>query len=144
MLRLIGVALAFVAAPGLAHGGHAHGEVPGWTFDPLVVVPLAVLLLLFLVGQHRLARRSKVERPRQWLFLAGWAVLTLSLVSPLHRGGERSFTLHMIEHELIMLFATALLAASHAGGALAWGLPARIRQALGGSWKSPLSRLWRT
>ena len=46
--------------------------------------------------------------------------------------------MHMIEHELIMLVATLLLAASSAGGVLAWGLPRPLRQALGGSWKSPL------
>ena len=39
-------------------------------------------------------------------------MLTLALVSPLHEAGERSFTMHMIEHELIMLVATFLLAAS--------------------------------
>jgi len=139
------VAFTLVAsAPAYAHGGHDHPTSAGWTFDPLVIVPLAVLLLLFLVGERRLARRSKVERKRQSLFLGGWFMLAASLVSPLHQGGERSFTLHMIEHELIMLFATALLAASHAGGALAWGLPGPLRRALGGSWKTPLSTLWRT
>ena len=70
-------------------------------------------------------------------------MLTLSLVSPLHEAGERSFTMHMIEHELIMLVATLLLAASSAGGVLAWGLPRPLRAALGGSWKSPLQSLWR-
>jgi cytochrome c oxidase assembly factor CtaG len=139
------VAFTLVAsAPAWAHGGNVHSTAAVWTLDPLVIVPLAVLLLLFLVGERRLARRSKVERKRQWLFLGGWFVLAASLVSPLHEGGERSFTLHMIEHELIMLFATALLAASHAGGALAWGLPGPLRRALGDSWKTPLSTLWRT
>ena len=54
-------------------------------------------------------------------------MLTLSLTSPLHEAGERSFTMHMIEHELIMLVATLLLAASGAGGVLAWGLPRPLR-----------------
>jgi cytochrome c oxidase assembly factor CtaG len=136
---------AFATWPGiaLAHEGHGHDGSPGWTLDPLVTVPLAMLLMLFLIGRYRLAARSKVERKRPLLFLGGWLVLTLSLVSPLHQGGERSFTLHMIEHELIMLVATFLLAASHAGGVLAWGLPLPLRQALGGGWKAPLASLWR-
>ena len=132
-----------VSAPAVAHDGHHQAGPPGWTFDPMVILPLAILLLLFLVGRYRLTARSKVDRKRPWLFLGGWLVLTLSLVSPLHQGGERSFTLHMIEHELIMLVATFLLAASHAGGVLAWGLPAPLRQLLGGGWKSPLASLWR-
>jgi cytochrome c oxidase assembly factor CtaG len=49
----------------------------------------------------------------------------------------------MIEHELIMLVATFLLAASHAGGVLAWGLPGPLRRELGGGWKAPLTSLWR-
>jgi cytochrome c oxidase assembly factor CtaG len=98
---------------------------------------------MFLMGQQRLSRRSEVVRKRSWLFLAGWLILTLSLISPLHEGGERSFTLHMVEHELIMLVATFLLAASHAGGLLAWGLPSRLRKGLGGGWKRPLSVLWK-
>ena len=138
------IALGAISAPAWAHAEHAHGSgSPAWTFSPLVTLPLLILLVLFLVGRRRLQQRSKLRRSRTWLFLGGWLVLTLCLVSPLHEGGERSFTLHMIEHELIMLVATFLLAAASAGGTLAWGLPAPLRRALGGSWKAPLSALWR-
>jgi cytochrome c oxidase assembly factor CtaG len=51
--------------------------------------------------------------------------------------------MHMIEHELIMLVATLLLAMSRSGGVMTWGLPRPLRQSLGGSWKSPLQSLWR-
>jgi putative membrane protein len=138
-------AAAFVALPAaaLAHSGHDHPRGPGWEFDPLVLIPLALAPAIFLVGQRRLHQRSSVSRNRSWLFLGGWAVLALSLISPLHQGGEQSFTLHMIEHELIMLVATLMLAASQAGGILAWGLPGPLRRALGGSWKAPLASVWR-
>lgn len=141
---MIRIALAAAAMGGStaasAHGGHGHA---GWTFDPWVTLPLALLLIVYLVGSVRLSRRSTRPPRSPALFLGGWSVLTLSLVSPLHEAGERSFTLHMIEHELIMLVATFLLAASGSGGILAWGLPARARQWLGGSWKAPLAALWR-
>jgi putative membrane protein len=140
--RFLACALVAVPAAAFAHGGHEHAP-PAWTFDPLVTVPLGLLLAIFLVGRARLASRSKIDRPRAWLFLGGWAVLTLSLVSPLHEAGERSFAMHMIEHELIMLVATLLLAASRSGGILAWGLPSLLRRTLGGSWKVPLAALWR-
>ena len=143
MKSVLALATLAQSTSAIAHDGHAHASAPGWTFDPMVTVPLAILLVTFLSGRYRLAARSKVDRKRPWLFLGGWLVLTLSLVSPLHQGGERSFTLHMIEHELIMLVATFLFAASHAGGVLAWGLPALVRQLLGGGWKAPLSSLWR-
>ena len=122
--------------------GHHHAEALGWTLEPLLTVPLALALLIYVVGWVRLSRRASTPiRPS--LFLSGWIVLTLSLTSPLHEAGERSFTMHMIEHELIMLVSTLLLAASGAGGVIAWGLPRSLRLALGGSWKSPLQRLWK-
>jgi cytochrome c oxidase assembly factor CtaG len=132
---------ALIASPASAHGG--HGGSLRWTLDPLLTVPLGLALVIYGTGWRRLAVRAS-QVPKGWpLFLAGWAVLTLSLVSPLHEAGERSFTMHMIEHELIMLVATALLAASRSGGVMAWGLPRPMRTALGGSWKSPLSATWK-
>ncbi len=139
MLAIAALSTASVAS---AHAGK-HPDRAGWTFDPWVTIPLALFLILFLVGRQRLMRRSAYASRSPWLFLGGWTALTLALVSPLHEGGEHSFTLHMIEHELIMLIAAFLLAASQAGGILAWGLPAATRQWLGGSWKAPLARLWR-
>lgn len=139
---IVPVIAAFAAAsPVTAHDGTAHA--PGWTLDPLILVPLALLLLVYAIGAHRLARRSAVRRRPHLLFLGGWLVLAGALVSPLHEGGEVSFTLHMIEHELIMLVATFLLAASGAGGVLAWGLPHGLRRSLGGQWTSPFARLWK-
>lgn len=140
MLRLILLAaMALIAFPALAHGGEHHSEMPGWTLDPLLVVPLGLVLAIYLIGAARLSKRTQ-RRPSGLLFLAGWAVLTLALVSPLHEGGERSFTLHMIEHELIMLIATLLLAASYAGGTLAWGVPQPVARAFA---FGPLKTIWR-
>jgi putative membrane protein len=139
-LRYFAAAMLVVGTPALAHGGHESGL--GWTLDPLLTVPLALALLIYLVGWSRLSKRASTP-VRPAVFLAGWAVLALALTSPLHEAGERSFTMHMIEHELIMLVATFLLAASGAGGVLAWGLPRPLRTSLGGSWKSPLQDLWR-
>jgi cytochrome c oxidase assembly factor CtaG len=140
MRTLAALALGLLASPAVAHGGHEHGL--GWTLDPLLIVPLGLVLLIYLVGWRRLSKRSS-RPPRAALFLSGWTVLTLSLVSPLHAAGERSFTMHMIEHELIMLVATLLLAMSSSGAVMAWGLPRPLRLSLAGSWKSPLQSTWK-
>jgi putative membrane protein len=139
---LLFAGLALAGSPAFAHGGHEH-QGPGWTWDPWVILPLGLALVLFLVGRARLAARSHLPRRRALLFLGGWAVLALSLISPLHEGGEESFTLHMIEHELIMLVATLMLAAARSGGTLAWGLPNGLRSSLGGMWTRPVRAAWR-
>lgn len=114
----------------------------GWTLSPPLLLLLGLALIIYVVGWARLSKRASTP-VRPALFLCGWTVLTLALISPLHEAGERSFTMHMIEHELIMLPASLLLASSAAGGVLAWGLPRPLRLALAGGWKSPLQSLWR-
>ena len=138
MLRLIPALLALaVPARAWAHGGYHAGPSapPGWSFEPSVVIPLAFTLALYGVGFARLRARRSLWRAAG-LFGAGWLVLALSLVSPLHEGGERSFTLHMIEHELIMLVAALLLPLSRPWGVMLWAFPRPWRRAL-----APGSRL---
>jgi cytochrome c oxidase assembly factor CtaG len=142
MLRLSALVLLLTSAPAFAHAREEHGG--GWSLDPLIAIPLALLLLAYLVGSSRFAERAGHAPPGRGLFLAGWAVLAFALLSPLHEAGERSFTMHMVEHELIMLVATALLAGSSSGGVLAWGLPRSARLALRGSWTLPLGSAWKT
>jgi cytochrome c oxidase assembly factor CtaG len=139
-LKIFAFALVLAAEPALAHT--RHDGAAGWTLSPFLLVPLLLSLIIYLTGWLRLSRRASAP-VRGRLFLSGWLVLALSLTSPLHEAGEQSFTMHMIEHELIMLVATLLLAASSAGAVLAWGLPKPMRTALGGSWKAPVSVIWK-
>jgi putative membrane protein len=89
------------------------------------------------VGACRLWLRSGGGRERirsgALLFVSGWAMLAAALASPLDTAGARSFTLHMIEHELVMLPAALLLVLARPGPALLWALPAGARTALGGA-----------
>jgi cytochrome c oxidase assembly factor CtaG len=134
--------LALPAAPALAHAGHDH-EI-GWTLAPSVTVPLALAALVYALGLFRLWRRSDRGRPalrrEALLFASGWLSLAGALCSPLHEAGERSFTMHMIEHEIIMLVSALLLFASRPGAVLLWGLPALARRALAPAGRWPLWR----
>ena len=129
-------ALAFflivAAAPAAAHGGEVHAV--GWTLSPLVTVPLALAALLYAIGWVRLRRRSErgraTLRGNAMLFAVGWLTLAGALVSPLHQAGEASFTMHMIEHEIIMLVSALLLVAGRPGAVLLWALPAPLRRAV--------------
>jgi len=118
----------------LAHASAAdHDGIP-WTFDAWVTVPLLLALAWFSVGWLRLrARGNGRRRPAQALwFYGGWGVMAAALVSPLHAAGERSFTLHMIEHELLMLVGAPMLVMAHPIGVALWALPGHWRLRLGG------------
>lgn len=120
-----------------------------WTFEPWVILPLLIGAALFAVGFRRLFARSehgaRALKRRGVLFALGWLVLAAAVVSPLHEAGERSFTFHMIEHELMMLAAAPLLVASEPLAIMLWAFPAAGRRALGSASKSPAVALpWRT
>ena len=142
MRRLILLA-ALIASPALAHEWHDHDA--GWTLSPGVTLPLALTALLYATGWVRLRVRSERGRPGRVrgaiLFAAGWLVLAGALITPLHEAGEQSFTLHMIEHELIMLLGALLLVAARPGPVLLWAFPRAPRRVLASTARWPL---WRT
>ena len=137
------------AGPASAHDLHAPIQaVPGWTWDPWIIVPLLVSASLFATGWGRLRHRSTLGSAvlgrRAMLFSGGWLTLVAALVSPLHEAGERSFAAHMFEHELLMLLAAPLLVLSRPLVVMLWALPSPGRRrvgALGAS--SPVAAAWR-
>jgi len=146
--RLATVALLLITAPALAHSGGEHGDLPGWSFEPWALVPLLLSLAIYLAGLARLARRAENSAPtvrrNAALFLLGWFLLAGATISPLHEGGEHSFTLHMIEHEVIMLVAAPLMALSRPLGVMIWAFPGPARSAMS-SWArgGAIYWLWR-
>lgn len=143
--------IATVALNGLADahhpGGGAHEGI-GWSLEPGLVLPLFLSLAAFLIGVRRLGLRSTRGAAdlavRQRWFVSGWLILAGALVSPLHQAGERSFTAHMVEHELIMLAAAPLLVLSRPLPLLLWAFPAGMRHAIGAiAAASPVRALWR-
>jgi cytochrome c oxidase assembly factor CtaG len=113
----------------LPRAARAHGEAaPGWTSDPLVLLPLLACLLLYLAGLARLWPRARRLRGAAIAWLAGWLVLAGALLSPLHALGERMFTAHMIEHELVMAVAAPLLVLGRPMAVALWAFPAAPRR----------------
>jgi cytochrome c oxidase assembly factor CtaG len=141
---------AFAAAnPAEAHNGHLHWwELDTtWTWNPLVLVPLLISAGVYATGVARVWRRAGADRGvKAWQvasFAGGWLLLVAALVSPLHWLGERLFTAHMIEHEILMTLAAPLLVLAHPVGAMMWGLPASARRLAGGIGRSPaVARGW--
>jgi cytochrome c oxidase assembly factor CtaG len=130
----------------LAHGSAAESPL-SWTFDPWIVTPLAMLGLLYAIGSLVLRRRrarSPLTRLPAALYWGGWLSLAASLVSPLHWLGEHLFAFHMIEHEIIMAVSAPLLVLANPVGTLLWGLPHRVRVAVGRAMRQkPITTAWR-
>ena len=131
------LALSLVAVRAQAHATVGDpGSGPGWTLDPWIVLPLLVSLVLFASGWLRLRARARGGLPaldrRGLLFAAGWLMLAVAVVSPLHQAGERSFAAHMLEHELLMLAAAPLLVLSQPLAVMLWAFSKPGRKLLGG------------
>jgi putative membrane protein len=137
--------LAAISAPLLfAHGDEAlqpHDLWTAWSFDPGIVIPLVLVAVLYVRGAS--AKHGVTNRQR-FYFWAGWSVLCIALLSPLHPLGEALFSAHMAQHELLMVAAAPLLVLSRPLVALLWGLPFQWRRSLGQcSKEAPVERTWR-
>jgi putative membrane protein len=136
MHRLIWSAFALLAAGAAgAHDVAAPPPVPGWTFEPWVVLCLALSALLYGVGLVRLWRKSGEGRARlrlqAWSFLVGWLALAAALVSPLDALGSWLFSAHMLQHEAMMIVAAPLLVLGRPFALWMWGLPPGWRRPVG-------------
>jgi cytochrome c oxidase assembly factor CtaG len=105
-----------------------------WSAEPGIVVPIALAGLLYLRGATALWQHAGPSRGlRHWhaaAFAAGWTVLALALLSPLHELSESSFSAHMVQHELLMVIAAPLMVLGRPLVAFAWSLPERWRRGL--------------
>lgn len=148
-MRAAAILLALLAASeAQAHSGHVHWFEIGttWTWDPWVVLPLALSGGLYLTGLARLWRRAGIGRGvKLWqatCFACGWGLLVFALVTPLHWLGERLFVAHMIEHEILMALAAPLLVVGRPV-AMLWALSAAMRRRAGGIGQTPaVARSW--
>ena len=150
--RLI-VAL-FAAAPALAR---AHETETGGAIEPWVAACLAVSAVGYVIGLRNLWRRAGIGRGVGWdraaMYVAGWLTLVGALAGPVEHWSGSSFAVHMLQHELMMLVAAPLLAASRPLGVFAWAFPMPARRRLRAlttpgwlraSWRGLTSPLWAT
>ena len=74
-----------------------------WTFEPLQLVPVLLVGLLYARRVRTLrARGTHVAAWRPWSFGTGLALVLLALVSPIDAFGEEQFlSFHMVQHVLL-------------------------------------------
>ena len=122
--------------------------VSGWSFEPAVVVGLALTAWLYFGGLLRLwwsaGRGRGIHGWEAGAFGAGWIVLAVALISPLHHWGETLFSAHMVQHELLMAVAAPLLILGRPLVPIVWALPLRWRRSAG-HWTAvaPVQSMWR-
>jgi putative copper resistance protein D len=110
---------AALAGPVAAHGP-APAEAPtagslllSWTFEPLPTLGIATATWLWLVAVRRVNAvhpANPVPRRRTVAFLAGMTALAFALLSGIDRYDTALFSVHMVQHVLLMLVAAPLLA----------------------------------
>ncbi len=105
-----------------------------WSLDPSVLLALLLVALIYAMGIARLRRRGRFGRSVQarhvTLFGLGWLVLLLALQSPLDTYAADLFTLHMVQHLLLLMVAPPLLLLGKAVPVLLVGLPVDLARRL--------------
>jgi cytochrome c oxidase assembly factor CtaG len=102
-----------------------------WSTDPWIIASLAASCAAYLAISRRFPPRGR----QPLAFWAGELTLIVALLSPLDAGAAFLFTLHMLQHMLLMLVAAALFALAAPPGLIGWayGRPA-VRRVLRAIW----------
>jgi cytochrome c oxidase assembly factor CtaG len=120
LAAVAGVSLTpIVAGVAAAHGladvppPDAAGLLFGWSFEPLVAIPLLLTGWLWAMAVRRVDRAhpaNPVPRRRSVAFFAGLAAIAIALLSGVERYDTVLFSVHMVQHILLTLVAPPLLA----------------------------------
>lgn len=134
----------------ILHEGQPHNWdelAHAWSFEPLVVMGLGLMAVLFGIGWWRLWRETRKQgSKRMWegiCFAGGWFALFVALVSPLHAWGSVLFSAHMTQHEVLMLVAAPLLVLARPLVVFLWAFPVEWSRRIGNIGKiGAVSRAW--
>lgn len=109
-----------------------------WDLRPEILVPLALLGALHFAGWLRLRRRSDGRFANWWRlasYTGGILVLALALLSPIAVLSGQLFSIHMVQHLLLMMVAPPLLLLANPFPTFLWALPPRIRVAIAAAFR---------
>ena len=119
-----------------------------WSFEPSILIPLAVVTVIYFWGMRKVWQRAGKEhgiQRRQYLsFAAALVSLLVAFVSPLDALSDALFTAHMVQHLILIMLTAPLLVMSNVPLAVLWALPRSQAQGLGFRWNqsAALSRIW--
>ena len=124
-----------------AHAGRApepHDLWHSWNAAPFVVLGLLLGTVLYLRGVRRLWSRAGRGRAvagwRVGCWLGAMAAVALALLSPIDAVAEALFSVHMVQHLLLIMAAAPLMVLGEPLLPVLFALPLGARRAVGRQW----------
>ncbi len=120
-----------------------------WDWRVEIIIFLAVVGIIFFTGWLRLRKRTRGSNGgnrwragapwRPFVYVFGLLLLGSALMSPIDVLGKQLFTMHMVQHVLLIMIIPPLLLLANPLVFLLWGLPKNLRKTVGG-WLGPKTR----
>src|ERR1051325_394821 len=144
----VGLVLITTSVCVSAHGGEVHSLNAPQAFSPWdfsVLIGLLIVGSLYLRGTILLARRGASGRRFEPIaFAIGWSALVLSILPPIDNLSIEYFSVHMIQHELMMLVGAPLLILGRPLQRCLTGMPDSLRMPTARILQTPsMSWTWR-
>jgi putative membrane protein len=133
-LSVTALLLLSVLVPGAyAHTPGKEALLAGWHWRADVLLVLGILGTVYLRGWLCLRRLSAraVSTGGLLLYAGALGVLILALVSPIDALSGSRFSIHMVQHLLVVMLAPLFLLLANPLAVFLWGLPSRVRRSLG-------------
>jgi putative membrane protein len=127
------VLLWFSATPVLAHVAADTVSLSDWNWRPDVSLFVIFFGAVYIRGWLRLRRRNAlvVKWWRVLLYLSGLAAICLALLSFIDTRAQIYLSMHMVQHLLLLMIAPLFLLLANPVAVVLWGLPTRLRYAVG-------------
>jgi putative membrane protein len=136
-LSTVFVVTTVAASKLLAHDGKLDASYDAWiiwSWEPGIIFGLTFSAWLYIRGTRSLWPASTLGRGMRrrevMAFGAGWLAFWAALVSPLHSLGGTLFSVHMIQHTILMVVDAPLLVLSRPLMPYLRGLPLPLRRRL--------------
>ncbi|MDZ7748619.1 MAG: cytochrome c oxidase assembly protein [Halofilum sp. (in: g-proteobacteria)] len=128
---IIGACVAILPMRVFAHA-EAGSTVDWWSWNaaPSVALPLIVVGLWY--GRGAGVRRGRRSAHEPLLVAAGLVTVAVALLSPVDPLGERSYTMHQVQHLLLRSVAPLLLFVASPAATFVAGAPRALRRLGGG------------
>ncbi len=113
-----------------------RAALQSWSWRPEVIVPLLVLGWLYTRGWWVLRHRGRAADGlatywRLGSYLGGLFFLAVALLSPIDTLSSFLFSMHMVQHLFMVMFAPPLLMIANPLPFILWGLPEMVRHKTG-------------